>query len=95
MIKLLIKFLPDFILDFVNAETLAEMDKRKLIVWAEKIPVISPESENSAFNLSSRFTEVTPENMPEVFKASAQIYTNHGNCLAFTYLMNWPQNILD
>ncbi|YAF99440.1 MAG: hypothetical protein AB3A66_30295 (plasmid) [Nodularia sp. CChRGM 3473] len=87
VIKLLIQCLPSSILDDVNAFSLAELDRRKLIVWAEDTIVIDPENENSAFNLASRFLEVTPENMPEVFKAIAQIYIKYGNCLALTYLM--------
>ncbi|MFN6567959.1 hypothetical protein [Dendronalium sp. ChiSLP03b] len=87
MIKLLIRCLPDSIIDAINTHSLVELDRRKLIVWAEDMPVVELDDENSAFNLASRFLEVTPENMLEVFKAIAQIYTNYGNCLAFTYLM--------
>ncbi|WP_375506306.1 hypothetical protein [uncultured Nostoc sp.] len=86
MIKLLIKYAPDSIVDAVNAISLAELDKRGLIIWADAMPR-EPDSENSAFNLASRFTEVTPDNILEVFKTLAQIYTNYGDCLAFKYLM--------
>ena len=86
MIKLLIKYAPDSIVDAVNAISLAELDKRGLIIWADAMP-LEPEDENSAFNLASRFTEVTPDNILEVFKTIAQIYTNYGDCLAFKYLM--------
>ncbi|MEA5507669.1 hypothetical protein VB735_32200 [Halotia wernerae UHCC 0503] len=87
MINLLIKCLPDSVLDSVNALSLAELDKRKLINWAEDVPIVEPENEHSAFNIASRFAELTPENMPEIFKAIAEIYTKYGDCLAFTYLM--------
>ncbi|RCJ41995.1 hypothetical protein A6770_35500 [Nostoc minutum NIES-26] len=87
MIKLLIRCLPNSILDAINIHSLAELDRRNLIVWAKDMPVMEPQSENSAYNLASRFLEVTPENILEVFKVIAQIYTDYGNCLAFTYLM--------
>ncbi len=74
MIKLLIKYAPDSIVDAVNAISLAELDKRGLIIWADAMP-LEPDSENSAFNLADRFTEVTPDNILEVFKTIAQIYT--------------------
>jgi hypothetical protein len=90
VIKFLIRCLPDSILDAVNTESLAELDRRKLIVWAEDMPVMKPESENSAYDLASRFLKVTPENILEVFKVIAQMYTDYGNCLAFTYLMEIP-----
>ncbi|MBD6621154.1 hypothetical protein FNW02_37020 [Komarekiella sp. 'clone 1'] len=87
MIKLLINCLPDSVLDSVNALSLAELDRRKLIIWAEDVPVREAEDEHLAFNLASHFTELTPENMPEILKAIAEIYTKYGDCLAFTYLM--------
>lgn len=86
MIKLLIKYAPDSIVDAVNAISLAELDKRGLIIWADAMP-LEAHSENSAFNLASRFTEVTPDNILEVFKTIAQIYTNYGDCLALKYLI--------
>ena len=55
-------------------------------MWAEATP-LEPNSENLAFNLASRFTEVTPDNLLEIFKTIAQIYTNYGDCLALKYLM--------
>ncbi|WGV29212.1 hypothetical protein [Halotia branconii] len=87
MIKFLIRLLPDSILELVNAFSLAELDKRKLIIWAEDVPTIEPEVEYLAFNLASHFTELTSENMPEILKIIAEIYTKYGDCLAFTYLM--------
>ncbi|MEH2151718.1 hypothetical protein [Nostoc sp.] len=86
MIKLLIKYAPDSVVDAVNDISLAELDKRGLIVWADALP-LEPEDENSAFNLASRFTEVTPDNLLEVFMTIAQIYTSYGDCLALKYLM--------
>ncbi|AVH68120.1 MULTISPECIES: hypothetical protein [unclassified Nostoc] len=86
MIKLLLKYAPNSIVDAVNDISLAELDKRGLIVWADA-PPLEPEDENSAFNLASRFTEVTPNNLLEVFMTIAQIYTNYGDCLALKYLM--------
>ncbi|MBE9003297.1 hypothetical protein IQ274_35360 [Nostoc sp. LEGE 12447] len=74
MIKLLIKYAPDSVVDAVNDISLAELDKRGLIVWTDA-PPLEPEAENSAFNLASRFTEVTPDNLLEVFMTIAQIYT--------------------
>ncbi|MCC5640275.1 hypothetical protein LC593_31470 [Nostoc sp. CHAB 5844] len=87
VIKKIIQCLPDSIVDAVNAHSLAELDRRKLIVWAEDVPVIEAMEEHSAYNLAARFQKVTPENMSEVLKALATIYTNYGNCLALTYLM--------
>jgi hypothetical protein len=87
VVKLLIKCLPNSILESVNAESLAELDKRKLIIWAEDTQGLEPEDENSAFNLASRFQEVTPTNMSEILKTIAQIYTEQGDCLALAYLM--------
>lgn len=87
VIKSLIRCLPDSILDSVNAHSLAELDRRNLIIWSEDMPVIEPDDEHSAYNLAARFSKVTPENMSEVLKALATIYTNYGNCLALTYLM--------
>ncbi|MCW5319249.1 hypothetical protein GTQ43_38385 [Nostoc sp. KVJ3] len=86
MIKLLIKYAPDSVVDAVNSISLAELDNRGLIVWAEVGP-LEPHSENSAFDLASHFTEVTPDNFLEIFKTIAQIYTNYGDCLALRYLM--------
>ncbi|MEH1817771.1 MAG: hypothetical protein V7L31_01505 [Nostoc sp.] len=86
MIKLLLKYAPDSVVDAVNSISLAELDKRGLIVWADARP-LEPHSEKSAFNLASRFTEVTPDNFLEIFKTIAQIYTNYGDCLALRYLM--------
>jgi hypothetical protein len=86
VIKLLIKYAPDSVVDAVNDISLAELDKRGLIVWADATP-LEPEGENSAFNLASRFTEVTPDNILEIFKNIAQIYTTYGDCLALKYLM--------
>ncbi|MCC5669230.1 hypothetical protein LC653_36675 [Nostoc sp. CHAB 5784] len=86
MIKLLLKYAPNSVLDAVNAISLAELDSRGLIVWADATP-LEPHSENSAFSLASRFTEVTPDNILEIFKTIAQIYTNYGDCLALKYLM--------
>ncbi len=86
MIKLLIKYAPDSVVDAVNDISLAELDKRGLIVWTD-VPPLEPEDENSAFNLASRFTEVTPHNILEIFKTIAQIYTSYGDCLALKYLM--------
>ncbi|QLE45219.1 hypothetical protein FD723_35755 (plasmid) [Nostoc sp. C052] len=86
MIKLLIKYAPDYVVDAVNSISLAELDNRGLIVWADTTP-LEPQAENSAFNLASRFTEVTPDNLLEVFMTIAQIYTNYGDCLALRYLM--------
>ncbi|MBD2512734.1 hypothetical protein H6G91_37065 [Nostoc muscorum FACHB-395] len=86
MIKLLLKYAPDSVVDAVNDISLAELDKRGLIGWADA-PPLELHSENSAFNLASRFTEVTPDNLLEIFKTIAQIYTNYGNCLALRYLM--------
>ncbi|BBD62786.1 hypothetical protein NIES2109_56360 (plasmid) [Nostoc sp. HK-01] len=87
MIKQLIRCLPDSILDAVNAHSLAELNKRKLIIWSEDMPVVEPDDEHLAYNLAARFSEVTPENLIDVFQALATIYTNYGNCLALTYLM--------
>lgn len=86
MIKLLIKYAPDSVVDAVNDISLAELDKRGLIVWTDA-PLLVPEDENSAFNLASRFTEVTPDNLLAVFMTIAQIYTNYGDCLALRYLI--------
>ena len=86
MIKLLLKYAPDSLVDAVNAISLSELDSRGLIVWADVGP-LEPQDENSAFNLASRFTEVTPDNFLEIFKTIAQIYTNYGDCLALRYLM--------
>jgi hypothetical protein len=86
MIKLLLKYAPDSVVDAVNSISLAELDNRGLIVWADARP-LEPHSENSAFNLASRFTEVTPDNILEIFKTIAQIYTTYGDCLALKYLM--------
>jgi hypothetical protein len=69
VIKFLIRYLHNSIVDAINTYSLAELDRRKLIIWAEDIPVMEPENENSAYNLASRFLEVTPENMLKVFKA--------------------------
>lgn len=55
-------------------------------MWADTTP-LKPQDENSAFNLASRFTEVTPDNILEIFKTIAQIYTSYGGCLALKYLM--------
>lgn len=55
MLKLLIRCLPDSLLDEVNADSLAELDKRKLIIWAEDMPVVEPDAEHSAYNLAVRF----------------------------------------
>ncbi|AUB44962.1 hypothetical protein COO91_11217 (plasmid) [Nostoc flagelliforme CCNUN1] len=74
MIKLLLRYAPDSVLDAVNDLSLAELDRRGLIVWADARP-LEPHSENSAFNLASCFTEVTPDNFLEIFKTIAQIYT--------------------
>lgn len=71
MIKFLIRLLPDLILDSVNAFSLAELDRRKLIIWAEDVTTVRPEDEHLAFNLASRFTELTSENMSEILKAIA------------------------
>jgi len=87
MIKLLIRCLPNSILDTVNAESLAELNKRKLIIWSEDVPVVEPDEEHSAYNLAARFQKVTPENLIDVFQALVTIYTQYGNCLALTYLM--------
>ncbi|MCC5612408.1 hypothetical protein LC612_38310 [Nostoc sp. CHAB 5834] len=73
MIKLLLKYAPDSVLDAVNSISLAELDSRGLILWADATP-LEPEKGNSAFNLASRFTEVTPDNLLEVFMTIAQIY---------------------
>ncbi|MBD2565805.1 hypothetical protein H6G95_35665 [Nostoc linckia FACHB-391] len=86
MIKLLIKYVPDAVVDAVNDISLAELDKQGLIVWTDALP-LEPEDENSAFNLASRFTEVTLDNLLELFMTIAQIYTNYGDCLALRYLM--------
>ncbi|MGF1938326.1 MAG: hypothetical protein RM347_028870 [Nostoc sp. ChiQUE02] len=86
MIKLLLKYSPDSVVDAVNDISLAELDKRGLIVWTDA-PPLEPEDENSAFNLASRFPEVTPDNILEIFKTIAQIYTSYGDCLALKYLM--------
>ena len=86
MIKLLLRYAPDSVIDAVNAISLAELDSRGLIVWADASP-LEPQSENLAFNLASRFIEVTPDNFPEIFKTIGQIYTNYGDCLALRYLM--------
>lgn len=86
MIKLLLKYAPNSVLDAVNAISLAELDSRGLIVWADAGP-LEPQDENSAFNLASRFTEVTPDNILEIFKTIAQIYSSYDNCLALKYLM--------
>nr|WP_199339894.1 hypothetical protein [Nostoc sp. FACHB-892] len=86
VIKLLIKYAPDSVVDAVNNISLVELDKRGLIVWTNA-PPLEPEDENSAFNLASRFTEVTPDNILEIFKTIAQIYTSYGDCLALKYLM--------
>lgn len=86
MIKLLLKYAPDSVLDAVNALSLAELDKRGLIVWADAMP-LEPQDENSAFNLAAQFTTVTPENIEQIFQAITQIYTNYGDCLALKYLM--------
>ncbi|MBD2682956.1 MULTISPECIES: hypothetical protein [Nostoc] len=87
VVKLLIRCLPDSIVDTINAESLAELNRRQLIIWAEDVPVVESENEHSAYHLAARFQQVTPENLPEVLKAIAQIYTHYGNCLALTYLM--------
>jgi hypothetical protein len=87
VIKSLIRCLPDSLVDAINAHSLAELDRRKLIVWAEDLPVVEPNTEHSAYNLAARFQEVTPENLSDVLKALATIYTQYGNCLALTYLM--------
>lgn len=87
VIKSLIRCLPDSILDAVNAHSLTELDRRKLIIWSEDVPVVEPNAEHSAYNLAAKFQEVTPENISEVLKTLATIYTNYGNCLALTYLM--------
>ncbi|MBG1270591.1 hypothetical protein [Nostoc sp. WHI] len=86
MIKLLLRYAPNSVIDAVNAISLAELDSRGLIVWADATP-LEPQDENSAFSLASRFTEVTPDNILEIFKIIAQIYTNYGDCLALKYLM--------
>jgi hypothetical protein len=86
MIKLLLKYAPDSVLDAVNDLSLAELDRRGLIVWADAMP-LEPHSENSAFNLAVQFTFVTPDNIPFILHAIAQIYTNYGDCLALKYLM--------
>jgi hypothetical protein len=86
VIKLLIKYAPDSVVDAVNDISLAELDKRGLIVWTDA-PPLEPQAENSAFNLASRFTKVTPDNILEIFKTIAQIYTSYGDCLALKYLM--------
>lgn len=36
MIKLLLKYAPNAVLDAVNAMSLAELDRRGLIVWADR-----------------------------------------------------------
>jgi hypothetical protein len=86
MIKLLLKYAPDSVLDAVNYLSLAELDRRGLIVWTDATP-LEPDSENSAFNLAVQFTFVTPDNIPFILHAIAQIYTNYGDCLALKYLM--------
>lgn len=86
MIKLLLKYAPNSIVDAVNDISLAELDKRGLIVWADT-PRLEPEEENSAFNLAIKFQNVTPDNIPFILQAIAQIYTNYGDCLALKYLM--------
>ncbi|AFY45736.1 hypothetical protein [Nostoc sp. PCC 7107] len=63
MIKHIIRCLPESILDVVNAHSLAELDRRKLIIWSEDMPVVEPNEEHSAYNLAARFQKVTPENM--------------------------------
>ncbi|MEH2188632.1 MAG: hypothetical protein V7K64_21080 [Nostoc sp.] len=70
MIKLLIKYAPDSVVDAVNDISLAELNKRGLIVWADA-PPLEPEDENSALNLASRFTEVTLDNLLEISKTIA------------------------
>jgi hypothetical protein len=65
----------------VNAHSLAELDRRKLIIWAEDVPVIEPDDEHSAYHLAVRFQQVTPENLTEVFQALATIYNRYGDCL--------------
>ncbi|BBD63355.1 hypothetical protein NIES2109_62050 (plasmid) [Nostoc sp. HK-01] len=87
MIKYIIRCLPDSILDAVNAYSLAELDRRKLIVWSEDMPVVEPDDEHLAYHLVARFQAVTPENLIDVFQTLATIYTQYGNCLALTYLM--------
>lgn len=86
MIKLLLKYAPDSVLDAVNALSLAELDNRGLILWANT-PPLEPDSENAAFNLAAQFTFVTPDNIPFILQAMAEIYTNYGDCLALRYLM--------
>ncbi len=48
MIKLLINCLPDSVLESVNAFLLAELDRRKLIIWAEDVSALKPENEHLA-----------------------------------------------
>ncbi|MHC0067897.1 hypothetical protein ACWATR_34240 [Nostoc sp. UIC 10890] len=86
MIKLFLKYAPDSVVDAINDISLAELDKRGLIVWADA-PRLEPEDENSAFNLAIQFQNVTPDNIPFILQAIAQIYTNYGDCLALKYLM--------
>lgn len=86
MIKLLIRYLPDSVLNEINAHSLIELDKRGLIVWGEQ-PQLEPENEYSAFNLADKFTCITSQNLEEVFSVIAYIYTNYGDCLALKYLM--------
>ncbi|MFN6501337.1 MAG: hypothetical protein RMX65_030690 [Nostoc sp. DedQUE01] len=69
VVKLLIRCLPDSIVDTINAESLAELNRRQLIIWAEDVPVVEPENKHSAYHLAARFQQVTPENLPEVLKA--------------------------
>ncbi|WP_242051594.1 hypothetical protein [Nostoc sp. FACHB-280] len=57
------------------------------MIWEEDVPVVEPDGEHSAYHLAAKFQQITPENMPEVLKAIAQIYTQYGDCLALTYLM--------
>lgn len=86
MIKLLLKYAPDSVVDAVNYISLAELDKRGLIVWADA-PPLEPEDENSAFNLAIQFQNVTPDNIPFILHTITRIYTNYGDCLALRYLM--------